>query len=80
MERIKKLFMITRYNFKWSKPDKISCPIKEDFELIKVIEPISFNEDKTINEYKEIGSITLISSKSSLIGQEILSGLDHLKL
>ena len=44
--------MITRYNFKWSKPDKISCPIKEDFELIKVIEPISFNEDKTINEYK----------------------------
>lgn len=46
--------MITRYNYKWEKPVKVSTPVREEFELITVIEPISFNDDKTIKEYKEI--------------------------
>ena len=64
-ERIKKLFMITRYNRKWEKPEKKSCPIKEEYELIKVIEPISFNEDKTIKEYREIESYKVKKTKWS---------------
>lgn len=63
MERTKKLFMTTRYNFKWTKPEKKSCPIKEDYELIKVIEPISFNDDKTIKEYKEHEKYVVKKSK-----------------
>lgn len=45
--------MITRYNYKWQKPVIISEPIKEDYELVRIIEPVSFNEDKSIKEYKE---------------------------
>ena len=47
--------MITRYNFKWTMPKKKSCPVKIEYEYITLIEPISFNEDKTIKEYKEVG-------------------------
>lgn len=46
--------MITRYNYKWKKPERISCPIRYEYELITIIEPISFNDDKSIKEYKEI--------------------------
>lgn len=46
--------MTTRYNWKWSAPVKKSEPIKEEWELVTIIEPISFNEDKTIKEYKEV--------------------------
>lgn len=46
--------MTTRYNFKWEEPQEISEPVKEEWELITIIEPISFNEDKTIKEYKEV--------------------------
>lgn len=45
--------MTTRYNYKWKKPLEKSSPIKEEYELITQIEPISYNEDKTIKEYKE---------------------------
>lgn len=45
--------MNIRINNSWTKPVLISCPIKEDYELVKIIEPVSFNEDKTIKEYKE---------------------------
>lgn len=55
--------MITRYNFEWSAPEKKSCPIKEEFELVTLIEPISFNEDKTIKEYKEISKYVCKKSK-----------------
>ena len=57
--------MITRYNYKWEKPVKKSSPIKEEFELVTIIEPISYNEDdkKTVKEYKEI---TKWVSKKSL--------------
>lgn len=55
--------MITRYNYEWKKPERVSSPIKEDYELIKIIEPISFNDDKTIKEYKENDSYKLKKSK-----------------
>lgn len=45
--------MITRYNRKWLAPAVKSCPVKHDYELIKKIIPISFNEDKSVKEYKE---------------------------
>ena len=46
--------MTTRYNYKWVAPEKKSDPIKRDYELIKIIEPVSFNDDgKTIKEYVE---------------------------
>lgn len=45
--------MITRYSYKWKKPEKKAEPIKKEYEYIKVIEPISFNEDKSVKEYKE---------------------------
>ena len=44
--------MITRYNFKWTKPVKKSTPIKVEFEYISLIDPISFNDDKSVKEYK----------------------------
>ena len=45
--------MKSRYNFKWSKPKEISTPIKVEYEYITQIVPISFNDDKSIKEYKE---------------------------
>lgn len=63
MERMKKLFMITRYNRKWTKPEKVSCPIREEYEFIVKLEPISFNEDKTIKEYKEVQSYNVRKTK-----------------
>lgn len=46
--------MITRYNFKWTAPKIKRCPVKIEYEYITLIEPISYNEDKTIKEYKEV--------------------------
>lgn len=46
--------MITRYNRKWAAPELKNCPDKVEYELITIIEPISFNDDKTIKEYREI--------------------------
>lgn len=57
--------MLTRYNYKWTKPEKISCPVKEEWKLVKRIEPISFNEDKTIKEYREIEEYVCSKSKWS---------------
>lgn len=59
--------MITRTNpyFKWVAPVKVSTPIKEEYELVTIIEPISFNEDKTIKEYKEITKWKCKNSKWS---------------
>lgn len=77
--------MNTRYNYKWKKPEKVSSPIKEDYELIKIIEPISFNEDKTIKEYKEIDSYKCHKSKwhdfiqSFNLGTVSEQVLNHLK-
>lgn len=45
--------MTTRYNYKWVAPEKKSEPIKIDYELVKRIKPISFNEDKSVKEYVE---------------------------
>lgn len=55
--------MISRYNRKWVKPKHKSCPVKEEYELVTIIEPISFNEDKTIKEYKEITKYVCKKSK-----------------
>lgn len=54
--------MITRYNRKWSKPIEVSTPYKEEYELITLIEPISYNEDKTVKEYKEISKYVVKKS------------------
>lgn len=51
---MKKSFMITRYNYKWKMPEKVSSPYRIEYELVTTIEPISFNDDKSIKEYKEI--------------------------
>lgn len=53
MERMVKLFMISRYSYKWVEPFKCSTPIKIDYELVKKIVPISFNADKSVKEYIE---------------------------
>lgn len=55
--------MITRFNRKWVKPVKVSEPIKYEYELVTIIEPISFNEDKTIKEYKEVSKYVCKKSK-----------------
>lgn len=55
--------MNTRYNFKWTAPKVVESPIKEEFELITLIEPISFNDDKTIKEYKEVQKYVVKKSK-----------------
>lgn len=55
--------MTTRYNRKWSAPKRISCPLKEEYQLVTVIEPISFNDDKTVKEYKEISKYVVKKSK-----------------
>lgn len=57
--------MITRYNYKWVKPVRISDSIKEDYELIKKIVPVSFNEDKSVKEYTEEISYKCTRSKWS---------------
>lgn len=54
--------MITRYNFKWKEKQFVSSPVKEEWELVTIIEPISFNEDKTIKEYREIEKYVLHKS------------------
>ena len=48
--------MISRYNRKWSAPVLQATPDKIEYELITIIEPISFNPDKTIKEYREKSS------------------------
>ena len=45
--------MKARYNFVWSAPKEISTPLKVEYDYISQIEPISFNDDKTVKEYKE---------------------------
>lgn len=55
--------MTTRYNRKWTPPEHVSCPIKEEYELVVSIEPISFNQDKTVKEYKEISKYVVKKSK-----------------
>lgn len=55
--------MITRYNRKWSAPEKKSQPIKYEYELVTILEPISFNEDKTIKEYKEVSKYVVKKTK-----------------
>lgn len=55
--------MTTRYNRKWSAPEIKSSPFKEEYQLITLIEPISFNEDKTVKEYKEISKYVVKKSK-----------------
>lgn len=55
--------LTTRYNRKWTPPEKKSCPFKTEYELITIIEPVSYNDDKTIKEYKEIGKYEVKKSK-----------------
>lgn len=55
--------MTTRYNRKWTAPEIKSCPFKEEYQLITLIEPISYNEDKTVKEYKEISKYVVKKSK-----------------
>lgn len=57
------MIMKARYSFKWSKPEEISTPVKVEYEYITQIEPISYNEDKTLKEFKEK---TLFVEKKSL--------------
>lgn len=45
--------MISRFNRVWKAPIPQSCPIKIEYELVTKIRPISFNEDKSVNEYTE---------------------------
>jgi len=54
--------MITRYNYKWSAPEEKSSPVKLDYELVTLIEPISFNEDKTVKEYREVSKYVIKKS------------------
>lgn len=53
MERMEKLFMISRYSYKWVEPIKRCTPIKIDYELCTKIVPVSFNDDKSVKEYVE---------------------------
>lgn len=56
--------MISRFNRKWTPPVKICCPDKLEYELVTIIEPISFNDDKkTIKEYKEIQKYVVRKTK-----------------
>lgn len=57
--------LTTRYNRKWSKPAPKSSPVKFEYELVTIIEPVSYNDDKTIKEYKEISKYVIKKSKWS---------------
>lgn len=48
--------MITRYNRKWTKPEKKSCPEFIEYERIVQLKPLSFQDEaKTIvKEYEEV--------------------------
>ena len=45
--------MISRFSRKWTPPITQSCPIRSEFELVTKIQPLSFNEDKSVKEYTE---------------------------
>ena len=54
--------MITRYNRKWKKPEKKSCPEFVEYELIEQVKPLSYQDEaKTI--VKEFETITIYKEK-----------------
>lgn len=54
--------MITRYNRKWSKPEKKSCPEFIEYERIEQVKPLSY-QDEAKSIVKEYETITFYKEK-----------------